>query len=168
MRPRERGLKRASASALRESACWLRASHVVVARARERNRGSCQGREKERDNNRERERERVDRALEIDNVDDVATMSGAVYRHILSFSSSAFFRRGVRSAECNWDWDCPSGLNSIKARQPTATILTDTDTLESVRCVCVCKCEIYLPLCISRGCLTNTSTNTNTDTNTDT
>lgn len=84
-----------------------------------------------------RERERVDRALEIDNVDDVATMSGAVYRHILSFSSSAFFRRGVR--DWDWDWDCPSGLNSIKARQPTATILTDTDTdtRECAMCVCV-------------------------------
>lgn len=55
-------------------------------------------RQRERARQQQGERERVDRALEIENVDDVATMSGAVYRHILSFSSSAFFRRGVRSA----------------------------------------------------------------------
>lgn len=87
---------------------------------------------------REREGERVDRALEIDNVDDVATMSGAVYRHILSFFLCLLLSTGT----------CDSGtvrVASIKARQPTILTHTHTqrhthtarhrDTLESCLCV---------------------------------
>lgn len=125
LRPRERETERLWP---KESATHGESMHMVL---RER---QCQS---ERANKRElsarqkeRGRARVDRAVEIDNVDDVATMSGAVYRHILSFFLCLLLSTGT----------CDSGtvrVASIKARLPT--ILTHTerhrDTLESCLCV---------------------------------
>lgn len=132
LRPRERETER----------LWPKESaiHGESMHATERAAMPERQRERERERNkrelsaRERGRARVDRALEIDNVDDVATMSGAVYRHILSFFLCLLLSTGT----------CDSGtvrVASIKARQPTILTHTHThterhrDTLENCLCV---------------------------------